>query len=137
MFGGLWREGFERVVVIGSDSPTLRRRRLLEALAALRGADAVLGPAHDGGYYLIGLRKMAKRRLFVGVEWGTAQAFAQTRRNLEGAGLRVRRLAMGYDVDTPADLQRLEREVRRSRLKQLGPLRRWRATRRGCGASGC
>jgi hypothetical protein len=125
MFAGLWRQGYARVVVIGSDSPTLTRRRLLEALAALRQADAVLGPARDGGYYLIGLRRTRKKRLFDGVAWGTANAFAQTRRNLQVAGLRVRLLPMGYDVDTPADLRRLRRELRQSRMQHLGPLRAW------------
>ena len=138
MFAALWSEGFERVVVIGSDSPTLPRRRLRDALAALRRADAVLGPARDGGYYLIGLRRTAKKRLFDGVAWGTRRAFAQTRRNLRAADLRVRQLPMGYDVDTPADLQRLERDVRRSRQRQLEPLRRWLgATRTGSGANAC
>ena len=138
MFAALWNEGYERVVVIGSDSPTLTRRRVLDALAALRRAEAVLGPARDGGYYLIGLRRTAKKRLFDGVAWGTRRAFAQTRRNLRAAGLRVRRLPLGYDVDTPADLRRLEREVKRSRQRHLEPLRRWlRATRRGSGVNAC
>lgn len=140
MFAALWNEGYERVVVIGSDSPTLTRQRVLDALAALRRAEAVLGPARDGGYYLIGLRKTEKKTktLFRRVEWGTRRAFAQTRRNLRAAGLRVRRLPLGYDVDTPADLRRLEREVKRSRQRHLEPLRRWlRATRRGSGVNAC
>jgi hypothetical protein len=138
MFAALWNEGYERVVVIGSDSPTLTRRRVLDALAALRRAEAVLGPARDGGYYLIGLRRTAKKRLFDGVAWGTRRAFAQTRRNLRAAGLRVRLLPVGYDVDTPADLRRLERAVKRSRQRHLEPLRRWlRATRRGSGVNAC
>ncbi len=134
MFAGLWSEGYARVAVIGSDSPTLSRGRLLEALAALRRSEAVLGPARDGGYYLIGLRRTAKKRLFDGVDWGTRRAFAQTRRNLQAAGLGVRVLAKGYDVDTPADLQRLEREVRRSRLRHFEPLRKWLAGSRTSGA---
>ncbi len=127
MFAALWSEGYERVAVIGSDSPTLPRRRLLEALAALRRRDAVLGPARDGGYYLLGLRRTLKKTkaLFRGVEWGTPRAFTQTRRNLLAASLRVRVLPVGYDVDTPADLRRLAREVKRSGLKRLAPLRRW------------
>lgn len=138
MFAALWAEGYERVAVIGSDSPTLSRRRLRDALAALQRADAVLGPARDGGYYLIGLRWTAKKRLFDGVAWGTRRAFAQTRRNLRAAGLRVRLLPLGYDVDTPADLRRLEQEIRRSRQRHLEPLRRWlRVTRRGSGVNGC
>ena len=129
MFAELWKEGSGRVVVIGSDSPTLARTRLLEALARLRRSDAVLGPARDGGYYLIGLRKRNKgiAGLFRGVEWGTRRALAQTLGNLSAAGLRVRLLPMGYDVDTPADLRRLEREVKRSRQPHLAPVRDWLA----------
>ncbi|MGH9778120.1 MAG: TIGR04282 family arsenosugar biosynthesis glycosyltransferase [Candidatus Acidiferrales bacterium] len=138
MFANLWREGYERVLVIGSDSPTLPRRRLRDAQAALGRADAVLGPARDGGYYLIGLRRTGKKRLFDGVAWGTRRAFAQTRQNLLAAGLRVRLLPVGYDVDTAADLRRLAREVKRSWRRHLKPLRRWlRATRRGSGGNAC
>lgn len=134
MFARLWKEGRERVVVIGSDSPTLSRRRLRDALAALRRADAVLGPARDGGYYLIGLRRTAKKKLFDGVAWGTRRVFAQTLRNLRAAGLRVQLLPLGYDVDTPADLQRLEREVLRRRLRHLAPIRKWLTKKKPSGA---
>ncbi len=125
-FGQLWAQGIERVVIIGSDSPTLPRRRLLVALAALRRADAVLGPARDGGFYLIGLGKPHGRgvQLFRSVDWGTARAFQQTLRQLRGAGLRVRLLPIDSDVDRPEDLRRLKRFVQRSRSQHLAPLRR-------------
>ncbi|HXE75591.1 MAG TPA: TIGR04282 family arsenosugar biosynthesis glycosyltransferase [Candidatus Xenobia bacterium] len=125
-FGRLWAEGFGRVVVIGSDSPALPRRRLLQALRALGRADAVLGPAQDGGYYLIGLRATAARdkKLLQGVDWGTEHAFRETLSELHRAGLRVQLLPLEFDVDRPKDLRRLKRLVRRSRSPRLGPLRR-------------
>ena len=125
-FGRLWAENHGRVVVIGSDSPTLPRRRLLQALAALQRADAVLGPARDGGYYLIGLRRIKGRRarLFRGIDWGTRRAFRQTLRQLQRAGLRVHLLPVDSDIDRKEDLQRLKRIVRNSRQRRLAPLRR-------------
>ncbi len=99
---------------------------LEQALVALRRTDAVLGPARDGGFYLIGLRKPAGRsaQLFQGVDWGTARACRQTLAQLRRAGLRVRLLPVESDVDRPEDLRRLKRFVRRSGHPRLGPLRR-------------
>lgn len=131
-FGELLAAGYERVVVIGSDSPTLPRSRLLQALSALTGADAVIGPARDGGYYLIGLRtpRTGLSRLFRGIEWGTPRAYRQTRTRLRAVGCRVRTLASGYDIDRAADLARLHRALRRSRHLHLKPLRTWFAQQR-------
>jgi glycosyltransferase A (GT-A) superfamily protein (DUF2064 family) len=125
-FGWLWAEGCGRVVVIGSDSPALPGRRLVQALAALHRADAVLGPARDGGFYLIGLRKPRGRspQLFRAVDWGTARACRQVRAELRRGGLRVQLLPVEFDVDRPEDLRRLKRFVRRSRDRRLAPLRR-------------
>jgi len=136
MFAALWNEGRQRVAVIGSDSPTLTARRVREGLAALQRADAVLGPARDGGYYLIGLRRTSKSlfSLFREVEWGTRRALAQTLGNLRAAGLRVRLLPMGYDVDTPGDLRRLERDVKRNRQRHLAPVRKWLGRKNPSGA---
>lgn len=121
------RAGAERVVVIGSDSPTLSRRVLLQAFAALGRAQAVLGPARDGGFYLIGLRVRGQEieGLLDGVEWGGPQAFRQVRARLLAAGLRVALLPEFYDVDTAADLNRLGRDLGRSRQQHLKPLRAW------------
>jgi hypothetical protein len=98
----------------------------VQALAALRRADAVLGPARDGGFYLMGLRKPAGRRaqLFHGVDWGTARACRQALAQLRGAGLRVRMLPVESDVDRPEDVRRLKSVVRWSRRGRLAPLRR-------------
>ena len=125
-FARLWAQGYKRVVVIGYDSPALPRRRLLQALRALGRAAAVLGPARDGGFYLIGLdnARAPAGKLFRAVEWGTARAFRQTLSELRRAGLRVRLLPMESDVDRPEDLQQLRKLVRRSRDPRLAPLRR-------------
>jgi len=99
-------------VLIGSDSPALRPADLRAAARALRdGADAVLSPAEDGGYALIGLRR-ASRSLFQGVRWGSAQVLAQTRARLKRLRWRWTELRAVWDVDRPQDVARL----RRSRL---------------------
>lgn len=131
-FAELWGKGYRRVVVIGTDSPTLTQRRLRQGFAALRRADAVLGPARDGGYYLIGLRATSGKlpSLFRGVAWGTRRAFRQTQARLRRAGLRCALLPLGYDVDVATDLARLRRALRRRPRAHLEPLRRWFAAQR-------
>lgn len=99
-------------VLIGSDCPALRPADLRAAARALQGgADAVLSPAEDGGYALIGLRR-ASRSLFQGVRWGSAQVLAQTRARLKRLRWRWTELRTVWDVDRPEDVARL----RRSRL---------------------
>lgn len=121
-------QGYERIVFIGSDSPTLPPRRLQHAFAALSRVDAVIGPARDGGYYLIGARSIpgGLPEMFRGIDWGTSRAFRQTLARLRQAGRRTKVLPLGYDVDTGADLRRLRRDVRSSaRCPHLAPLRAW------------
>jgi rSAM/selenodomain-associated transferase 1 len=97
-------------LVIGADAPHLPAARLAEAAAALAGAaDVALGPALDGGYYLIGLAAPAPS-LFVGLAWGTSSVLAETLERAHGLGLRTHLLPPGFDVDQAADLVRL-REV--------------------------
>lgn len=95
------------IMVIGADAPHLPAQALDEAASALaRGADLVLGPAADGGYYLIGL-KGAVPELFTGVAWGTATVLAETRARAHRLGLRTHLLPPSFDVDEAVDLDRL------------------------------
>jgi len=104
--------GHSCAVLIGSDCPALRPADLRAAARALReGADAVLAPAEDGGYPLIGLRR-ASRRLFEGIAWGGPRVMVQTRRRLKALRWRWQELRTLWDVDRPEDVVRL----RRSRL---------------------
>lgn len=105
------------VVLIGSDCAVLRPADLRAAAGALRrGADAVLAPAEDGGYALIGLRRVS-RRLFQGIAWGGPGVLAQTRRRLARLRWRWKELRTVWDVDRPEDVARL----RRSRLLAIRP----------------
>ena len=119
--------GYRRVVFIGADSPTLPLPQLRQAFAALEQGGAVIGPARDGGYYLIGLRTRPGEAppIFRGITWGTARAFQQTRARLRRARRKTVLLPLWYDVDVPADLERLRGDVARSRAAHLAPLRAW------------
>lgn len=94
------------VILIGSDCPALEARDLRRAARLLcGGCDAVLGPAEDGGYVLIALKRVPPG-LFDGVAWGGPRVYADTRKKLSGR--RWRALRMLWDVDRPADLERLK-----------------------------
>lgn len=109
-FADAFAGGAERVAVIGSDSPALPPEMLRRAVAALASANVVLGPADDGGYWMIGLARslaVAPSRLLEGIPWGTASVLAATERRLAALGLEHRRAERFWDVDEPADLDRL------------------------------
>lgn len=96
-----------RIILIGTDCPGLTAQHLLQAQQALRdGNDAVFVPAQDGGYALIGLGQCSVR-LFENIAWGGARVMAQTRERLHALRWRWRELDTLWDVDRPADYQRL------------------------------
>jgi glycosyltransferase A (GT-A) superfamily protein (DUF2064 family) len=97
----------QRVLIIGTDCPALTTEDLRNAAAALNGHnDAVLVPAEDGGYALIGL-KWWDARLFHDIAWGSAQVVATTRARLTAMRWRWHELAPTWDVDQPSDYERL------------------------------
>jgi rSAM/selenodomain-associated transferase 1 len=102
-FQSAFEMGSQRVVTIGIDCPELDSATLAQAFQALQNHDLVLGPATDGGYYLIGLRSLIPK-LFNGIDWGTNQVFRQTMAIAEGEGLAIATLAPLTDVDRPEDL---------------------------------
>jgi len=101
-----------RAILVGSDIPALSARYLRDADRALRrGDDAVIGPAEDGGYALIGLSR-CDPELFRGIPWGGAKVLAETRRRLAALSWRSSELPVLWDVDRPEDLGRLPQEMR-------------------------
>lgn len=97
-------------LILGTDCPLLAPPHLRQALASLRdGQDAVLIPAEDGGYVLLGLARAASA-LFDGISWGTGQVLAQTCERLDRLGWRFATLAALPDLDRPEDCLALRRE---------------------------
>lgn len=103
--------GARRVVVIGTDSPWMQPPDVTEAFAALHGADVVIGPAEDGGYYLIGFSRK-RPALFERMAWSSPRLYAQTRQKAERLGLGLTVLRRGYDVDYAEDVRRFVEEER-------------------------
>ena len=97
-------QGAKEVILTGTDLPTLPRAHLIEALKLIESHDAVLGATADGGYYLIGLGRMAPA-LFEGIAWSTGSVFAETKKKVEAAGLSLGLLPECRDLDTLDDLK--------------------------------
>jgi hypothetical protein len=104
--------GYGAACLVNADSPTLPTAILVAAAHALAlpGDRVVLGPAADGGYYLIGLKR-AHRSLFEKIDWSTERVFRQTRDRAAEIGLETAMLPGWYDVDDPASLRRLVGEL--------------------------
>lgn len=101
----------QRLLLIGSDCPDLTAEIMQEAFMALTTHDLVLGPAFDGGYYLIGTRQESSslicRTLFQDMPWGTDDVYPTTKNRAEQHRLRCHTLTRLHDIDTPADLRHL------------------------------
>jgi rSAM/selenodomain-associated transferase 1 len=97
-------------LLMGTDCPSLDREDLKEAKTVLQqGAHAVLCPAEDGGYVLIGLRQY-RPELFEGIAWGTGSVLDETRERLRRINWNWHELPRRWDVDRPEDVERLRRE---------------------------
>ena len=111
-FADLFKMGYETVVIIGGDSPTLPGENIWDAFESLTEHDGiVIGPTEDGGYYLIGMRQL-HRAVLTDIPWSTPQVLSVTRERIEAAKLDLLELPPWYDVDTPADLDRLRQELK-------------------------
>lgn len=125
-FEQLFGRGYQQVMAIDSDTPTLPNTYLEQALdlIATPQIDVVLGPSEDGGYYLIGLHH-PHRELFEDIPWSTAHVIPETLRRAEEKGLMVACLAPWYDVDTPEDLKRLKTSLEEIEAGQASHTRRF------------
>ena len=110
-FGHLFASAFENVILIGSDLPALPLALFDQAYGLLEksAADVVLGPSADGGYYLVGMKRMTTI-IFDGIGWSGDDVLDQTIQKLAGVGLKHELLPEWYDIDTAHDLGRLQSE---------------------------
>ena len=108
----LFARGYGAVCVLGADSPTLPTTLLVRTAHTLltQRADAVLGPADDGGYWLLGLTHPHPEP-YAHIAWSTETVAAETRAHIQAAGLRLLELTPWYDVDDPPSLTRLVHEL--------------------------
>ena len=101
----VFERGVSRAVLIGSDFPDLPAEIISEAFSALENSDAVIGPAKDGGYYLIGFRQDTfSPRVFDGIHWSTAEVFERTMTIFTQERLDIHQLPVWRDIDRPEDL---------------------------------
>ncbi len=111
-----------RVVITGTDSPAFPPDLFQQAFDALEKNDLVLGPAEDGGYYMIGLRKLIPE-IFSEIEWGSSAVLEQTLAKLGNRKLLL--LEKQYDVDEPEDLVLLQRDAASGDAMYLHHTREW------------
>ncbi len=113
VFQEAFAAGYTQVVVVGSDTPLLPGHLIDMAVASLERVPVVLGPAEDGGYYLIGISAALNRaeHVFEGIAWGTAQVLTQTQARCAETGVTPAVLPGYFDIDRCADLGRLVRDL--------------------------
>lgn len=107
-----------KVVLLGSDSPTLPLEYVGQAFKELVDREAVLGPAEDGGYYLVGCSTFVPE-LFRGIDWGTDRVLSQSKDALANANREFTLLPAWYDVDSEKDVARLRSELKTNVLPHL------------------
>lgn len=113
-FARSFAEGAERVLILGSDHPTLPPERVRAAFRALSRPVVVLGPSRDGGYYAVGLRREswpAARAIFDGIPWSSPEVLAATATQARRLGFEAALLEEWYDVDDADDLERARRDA--------------------------
>ena len=116
--GHVLRSGHTSVVLIGSDIPHVPIGVLVDAFRSLAGgADLVLGPAEDGGYYLIGARSVPP--VFAAIHWSGADVLTATISAARAAGIEPTIVASCYDIDDRASLERLEGDIAARRVEDL------------------
>lgn len=103
-FARAFDEGFDRVLIIGSDCPGLTEEVILDAFNELDSYQVVIGPSEDGGYYLLGMRKFIPD-LFADINWSTDTVYEKTVETVYNLGLSYSTLPVLNDIDTAADLR--------------------------------
>lgn len=106
-FDTVFDKGAKSAVMVGTDCPFIDIETLNEAFKALTKTDIVTGPAHDGGYYLIGLKKKMEF-LFRNIRWGTEEVLEKTVEQAQKYGLSTALLQKLHDIDRPSDLELIE-----------------------------
>ena len=96
---------YEKVIIVGTDCPDINQEYINDAILALDDVDAVIGPASDGGYVLLGLRKFSPD-LFNNIDWSSDKVLSQTQKVLNDLSWSYKELGIMHDLDRPEDLNR-------------------------------
>jgi len=107
----VFSRGARKVIVIGTDSPSVDREIIQEAFKKLDKFQCVIGPSSDGGYYLLGLGS-ENSKVFEGIDWSTSRVLEQTKQRLKDLGLSFTCLREEFDIDTRVDLDRFLRNTK-------------------------
>lgn len=102
-FEEVFHQGYSKVIIIGTDCPSLNEIMIEEAFDKLKGTDVVIGPAYDGGYYLLGMKKLYSC-LFKNIQWSTSSVFRETIQIFNGENINYSLLQKLHDVDEEKDL---------------------------------
>lgn len=108
----------DSAVMIGTDSPTFPGEFIAHAFNDLETFDAELGKTADGGFYLIGLNNL-KTEIFENVEWSSEKTFRQTKENILNLDLKLKQMPEWFDVDEPADLEKLREDFAQNEISRL------------------
>jgi len=122
-FDSFLKRGYRKIIVVGTDTPWMGSKRITQALRLLKTADVVLGPTADGGYYLVGARRLIPE-MFHPIPWSTSRVFRMTLRALKKEGSSYRLLPRDFDLDRPEDLKRAAKLLRRN-AERAPSLARW------------
>jgi uncharacterized protein len=102
-FQVVFNDGFTQAIIIGTDCPDLSVEHINKGFHLLKNKDVVIGPAEDGGYYLLGMNKPVKPELFNNVEWSTSLVLEQTQSRVQQLNLSFEFLPVLNDIDTLMD----------------------------------
>jgi rSAM/selenodomain-associated transferase 1 len=106
----LFEKGYEKIIIMDSDSPNLPTNHIFTAMKNLDNADMVLGPCEDGGYYLVGL-SLHVPEIFMDIPWSTSEVTEITKERAKASCKNITMLEKWYDVDTKEDLLRLKNDL--------------------------
>jgi uncharacterized protein len=118
--------GYRKVIALNADSPSLPAEFIVQAEDLLDHHDLVFGPGEDGGYYLVGMKRL-HAGVFDDVTWSTARVLTQTLQRSHALGLSVALTPPWYDIDTVVELKRLNSDLRGLPADRLPNMRRFLA----------
>jgi rSAM/selenodomain-associated transferase 1 len=110
-FGQLKAQGYEKIALIGSDSPDLPLTYLQQAFELLESSQITVGASQDGGFYLLGASTSLPSNIFEGITWSSESVLARLQINLEKAALAIGELPLWRDVDEEGDLESLQERL--------------------------